>query len=58
MSKSFHEKTNLSLFVQYGSEHVMNVRFLVSDTGFSGKISVFWRAGKIFSCPPPDLNLS
>ena len=23
MSKSFHEKINLSLFVQYGSEHVM-----------------------------------
>ena len=34
------------------------VRFLVSDTGFSGRISVFWRAGKIFSCQHLDLNLS
>ena len=25
-----------------------NVGFLVSDTGFSGRISVFWRAGTIF----------
>ena len=35
-----------------------NVWFLVSDTGFSGRISVFRRAGKIFSCQHLDLKLS
>ena len=37
---------------------VPNVWFLVSDTGFSGRIPVCWRIGKIFSCQILDLNLS
>ena len=37
---------------------VSNVRFLAPDTGFSGRISVFWRAEKIFPCQHLDLNLS
>ena len=38
--------------------HVINVWFLVSDTGFSGRISICWRAGKLFSCQHQDFNLS
>ena len=44
----------LSLFLK----NTTNVCFLVSDAGFSGRISVLWRAGKIFSCQHLDLNLS
>ena len=28
------------------------------DTGFSGRVSVCWRAGKTFSCQHLDLNFS
>ena len=40
--------------------HILQINklFLVSDTGFSGRISDFRREGKIFSCQHLDVNLS